>query len=68
MVRKAFLLTLTVGNGELWATEVSEVLNWEGPSMEEIIGLISIAEVGCERNVAAENGCPETPRAKANDL
>jgi hypothetical protein len=40
LVRKAFLLTLTVSNSELWATEVSELPNWEGPSAEENIGLI----------------------------
>jgi hypothetical protein len=27
LVRKAFLLTLTVSNGELWVTEVSELPN-----------------------------------------
>ena len=34
LVRKAFLLTLTVSNSELWVTEVSELPNWEGPSAE----------------------------------
>jgi|ERR1700722_10788863 hypothetical protein len=32
LVRKAFLLTLTVSNSELWVTEVSELPNWEGTS------------------------------------
>ena len=30
----AFLLTLTVSKSELWATEVSELPSWEGPSAE----------------------------------
>jgi hypothetical protein len=34
LVRKAFLLTLTVSNSDLWATEVSELPNLEGPSTE----------------------------------
>src|SRR4051812_33415727 len=42
LVRKAFLLTLTVSNGELWATEISELPHWEGPSVEENIRLIYI--------------------------
>src|SRR5271155_1534898 len=40
LVRKAFLLTLTVSNSELWVTEVSELPNEEGPPAEYNMGLI----------------------------